>query len=133
MRQVIYLATPYSYKTKSKEIGANKPDFEEINQRVMKERFEKVSEVAAKLFKAGFFVFSPISMSVPIAKHLKDTDDFSFWEDFDYTMITKCGMVMVLCIDGWKESEGVAKEINFAASKEIPVMFISEDLKRLGV
>ena len=133
MRQVVYLATPYVYSSKSKEIGVNKPDNEEFKEKVMKDRFEKVSEVAAKLFKAGFFVFSPISMGRPIAKYLTDANDFSFWEEFDYTMITRCDMVVVLCVDGWKESEGVAKEINFADSKDIPVMFITEDLKILGV
>jgi nucleoside 2-deoxyribosyltransferase len=124
----IYLGTPYSFKSKSKEIGANKPDTSEMDKKVRIERFEKVSEVAAKLFNSGFWVFSPISMSHPIAQYMKGHDTFEVWEAFDYFMLSQCDMMFVLCVDGWKISNGLQKEITFARQNGIPVIYIDENL-----
>ena len=132
MKPLIYLARPYSYRPKSKEIGINKPDIKEKDRQVREKRFETVSEVAAKLFNL-FDVFSPISMSHPIAKYMTNAGQFDAWEEFDYRMILMCHMVFVLCIDGWKDSDGVEKEINFAKGQGIPVIYIDEDLKILEV
>jgi len=131
MKPLVYLATPYSWKSKSKEIGVNKPDIKEKDRQVREERFEKVSEVAAKLFNAGFDVFSPISMSHPIAKYMENAGQFEAWEEFDYRMLLLSHILFVLCVDGWKESDGVTKEINFAKEQGIPVVYINEDLQIL--
>jgi nucleoside 2-deoxyribosyltransferase len=124
----IYLGTPYCFRTKSKEIGVNKPDFSETDKKVRIERFEKVSEVAAKLFNAGFWVFSPISMTHPIAQYMEDAGVFSSWEKFDYFMLSQCDMMFALCIDGWELSDGLQKEITFARQNGIPVIYIDEHL-----
>lgn len=131
MKPLIYLATPYCYRPKSKEIGVNKPDTAEKDRQIREERFEKVSEVAAKLFNSGFDVFSPISMSHPIAKYMENAGQFDAWEEFDYRMLLLSHMLFVLCVDGWKESDGVTKEIRFAKEQGIPVVYIDEDLQIL--
>jgi len=131
MKPLVYLGTPYSWKSKSKEIGINKPDTSEKDRQTKEERFETVSEVAARLFNSGFDVFSPISMSHPIAKYMTNAGQFDAWEEFDYRMILMCHMVFVLCIEGWEDSDGVSKEINFAKGQGIPVIRINEDLQIL--
>jgi nucleoside 2-deoxyribosyltransferase len=131
MKPLVYLGTPYCYRPKSKEIGINKPDTKEKDRQIREERFEKVSEVAAKLFNSGFDVFSPISMSHPIAKYMENAGQFDVWEEFDYRMILLSHMLFVLCVNGWKDSDGVAKEINFAKEQGIPVIYITEDLQIL--
>lgn len=130
MKIAVYLALPYSEtKDKSQELSSTKPDYDTSG--VKEERFKKANEVAAKLFKAGFWVVSPISMSHPIAKEGNIKGTFSEWEQFNYFQISTCHMVFILCIDGWDTSEGVAKEATFAQNNGIPVIKIDENLKIL--
>jgi len=132
MKPLVYLATPYSWKPKSKEIGVNKPDTKEKDKQVREERYEKVNKVSAKLLLSGFWVYSPISMTHPIAQYIPEEKDcYDLWIPLDLNLLLKCDLVFVLCIDGWKESDGVTKEINFAKEQGIPVVYINEDLQIL--
>ena len=102
MRTLIYLASPYSH-----------PD--EVERQL---RFRLVCRKAAKLIQEGRLVFSPIAHSHPIAV-IGDLDggfslDFELWREFDQRMLAACDMVWVYCIDGWKESKGIAAEIEIA-------------------
>ena len=38
-------------------------------------------------------------------------------------------MVIVLCLPGWKESEGAQKEIAFAKQQNIPVIYIDSEMR----
>lgn len=130
MNPIVYLALPYSSAVdKSQELSSTKPNYN--TDEIKEERFKKANEVSAKLFKAGFWVVSPISMSHPIAKEGNLGDSFSDWEKFNYFQISTCHMVFILCIDGWDASEGVAKEVTFAQDNNIPVIKIDENLKIL--
>lgn len=120
-----YLATPYTSRTKSNEIGLSKPDNNEEKERVEQKRYEIVTEVAAKLYQIGITPISPITQTHPIAKNHNMDLPFDFWAEHDFNMILRCDMLLVLKQDGWKESTGVAQEIEFAQSKNIPVQYIS--------
>jgi len=124
-----YLASPYSLKVKSKEIGLSRPDYSDDDKRIRQERFEKVNDAAGKLMQAGFAVISPISQSHSIAKQCNLDGKFDYWADIDYNIILRCDMVIVLCIDGWKDSEGVQKEIAFAKQQNIPVIYIDSEMR----
>jgi len=131
MKPIVYLALPYSANMdKSQELSSTKPDYD--TTKVKEERFKKANEVAAKLFKAGFWVISPISMTHPIAIEGNIKGTFSEWEKFNYFQISTCHMVFILCINGWDTSEGVAKEATFAQDNGIPVIKIDENLQILG-
>ena len=129
---VVYLASPYSLVVKSKEIGMNKPNYAEIDKALRVRRFEAVNAVAAKLIGCGFAVISPISQSHPIAVQCEVEGTFETWADMDYNIILRCDMVVVFCQDGWKDSEGVQKEIAFALANNISVIYIDKDLKLMG-
>jgi hypothetical protein len=99
------------------------------DQRIRQERFEKVNEVTDKLQQAGFAIISPISQSHPIAIQCNRKGMFEYWADIDYNIILRCDMVIVLCLLGWKESEGVQKEITFAKQNNIPRIYITENME----
>lgn len=104
---MIYLASPYSH-----------PD-----PKVREERFRAVCEQAAKIFKMGLPVFSPIAHTHPIAE-FGLPKDFSTYKEFDQIFIQVCDEVWVLCIDGWKESVGIQKEIQLAKEKGKKVSYL---------
>lgn len=95
----IYLAIPYSrYEEKS---------------------FQLASEIAAKLIKDGHIVFSPISMSHPIATIGKMEGDWETWKKIDFEFIRWCDEIVVVNFDeeAVKKSIGVQDEIRYG--KEI--------------
>jgi len=79
----------------------------------------------------GLMVYSPIVHSTPIAACGLDDMDHDFWMHVDRPYLEWCHMVMVLTLDGWRDSRGVNAEIAVARSMGKPVSFIS--LAVLGV
>ena len=91
---MIYLASAYSHPD---------PD-------VREQRFFEACRAAARLMRAGKAVHAPICHSHPIARFGLPTE-WSFWEATDREHLARCTEVVVLLIDGWRESEGVRAEI----------------------
>lgn len=95
---MIYLASPYSH-----------------HHAIVRElRFHDACLALANLFRAGIPAFSPIVQGHPLALQGLPTD-WSFWERFDRDHIQRCDSLVVLVLDGWQESVGVAAEIRIAA------------------
>ena len=115
MSTLIYLASPYTHPDK---------DIEE-------ERFDVVNRVTAKLICKGLFVFSPISYSHSILTTnnniLNIPSGWEFWSRFDKLIIEKCGELWVLVIPGWVTSKGIAAEVKFARSLDIPVKYLDPE------
>jgi len=104
----IYLAIPYSiYSPKEREYA-----------------FETANRIAFKYIMEGKTVFSPISHSHPIAQYGTQAT-FDFWRKFDLEMLSHCEKLVVVCLDGWENSEGISAEVNAAtkAGKEIFYMW----------
>jgi nucleoside 2-deoxyribosyltransferase len=109
-RRMIYLACPYSH-----------PDIATV-----KARFEAANCAAARLIGAGEIVFSPISMTHPIAmvmgNHLS-----ADWYAFDEAFMERCDGMAVLLLDGWEESLGVAREIAWFEARGLPIRYIDPE------
>ena len=91
---MIYLASAYSHPD---------PD-------VREQRFFEACRVAARMMRAGKAVHAPICPSHLIARFGLPTE-WSFWDATDREHLARCTEVVVLLIDGWRESEGVRAEI----------------------
>ena len=52
--------------------------------------------------------------------------DWSFWARQDEAHLRRCNQVLVLPVDGWKESQGVQAEIEIAKWLGIPVSYVQE-------
>ncbi|MDX7951374.1 DUF1937 family protein [Lichenihabitans sp. Uapishka_5] len=83
---------------------------------VVEERFELSNAVAAKIARAGGVVFSQVSMSHPINRHLGDLDKAgisALWAPIDQSFMQSMEELIVIDAPGWKDSSGVAREIRF--------------------
>ena len=105
---MIYLASPYSHRDAA----------------VRRRRFLAACRAAAAMLAKGLMVYSPIVHSTPIAACGLDDMDHDFWMHVDRPYLEWCHMVMVLTLDGWRESRGVNIEIAQARSMGKPVSFI---------
>lgn len=107
---IIYLAAPYSHPSASIRLL----------------RFEEVTAAAARLIGDGKIVFSPLTMTHPIDLIMADTDQTmgsDYWVRFDEAFMHHCSEMIVLMLDGWEESAGVRREIEFFKAHGKPVSF----------
>ncbi len=100
-----YLATPYS----KYEGGIEKA-------------FVDACKVAAAMVKDGFWVYSPIAHTHPIAVHGGiDPLDHSIWLPFDEPMMKACSALLIALLPGWQHSKGVAYEMDWFDRHEKPI------------
>jgi hypothetical protein len=106
----IYVACPYTHK----------------DPEVMLARCNTATQYAAEQFLKGKIAYSPLTHNRAMAL-LNPTTDHSFaaWRRHDLAMLRHASEIHVLCLSGWRESEGVRAEITFAESADIPVLYIA--------
>lgn len=108
MKSLVYLASPYSND----------------NKNIVTARYEAVLEATARLLNQGKIVFSPIVHSHFLGEHHGLQGDWDFWKQFDETYIERCDELYVLMLDGWRESKGVAAEIELAFAQGKKVTYL---------
>jgi len=105
---VEYLASPYSHSLPI----------------IMERRYAAAMAATAKLLGEGRVIYSPIVSFHTVALSHNLPTSFSFWERINLGVLQHCSNLIVLQLDGWKESVGVAGEVEFALSKNIPVEYM---------
>ena len=113
----VYLAIPYTFKH-------DDPRQVKIMQHA---RFCLANEYAAALMQGGCIVFSPISHSHTIALHNNLPVEWEFWESQDEAFIKWADIIVVVCIEGWKESTGVQAEIYMAEMLGKQIIYLDPD------
>lgn len=109
-KPMVYLAGPYTHSDRG----------------VRERRFRAVTRVAADLIQKGVHVFSPISHSHPMVDLCGLRVDWEYWEAFDRFHLGQCHKMIVLKLDGWRQSRGVQAEIRIAEDLGIPVEYMAE-------
>jgi nucleoside 2-deoxyribosyltransferase len=88
------------------------------------ERFQAANNVAARLMNQGYVVFSPISMSHPIAETCALPKSWEFWARQDLPFLSWADELHVLKLTGWHASTGVSAEIGRARDIGKPIIYI---------
>lgn len=104
---MIYVASPYTHPEKS----------------VMKKRYKEVMKFTAHLLKRGLHAYSPIVHCHSMAVKFNLPRDASFWESYNFHMISLAESMAVLCAEGWEESVGIKGELKEAAKLNMSVGF----------
>lgn len=105
---IVYLAGPYS----------------SCHIHIRQRRYDKLSWVAAQLIRRGEIVYSPVTSCHHIANDYDLPMDADYWLRHDLEFLRRCGKMYVLQLEGWEQSIGVAREIEFANEHEIPIEYI---------
>lgn len=111
----IYLASPYSHPEAS----------------VRQERHLAACKKSAQYANKGIPHFSPIAQSHHVADHMAEEKrmDFDLWMKLDLPLLRMASELHVLCIDGWRQSRGVTREIEYADQLGIPVKHVYMDVE----
>jgi nucleoside 2-deoxyribosyltransferase len=108
---MIYLASPYTH-----------PD-----PVVRVRRFRATCHTAALLIRTGHVVFAPIAHSHPMTEFGLPAD-WEFWERYDIEFLRRSSELVVLKLDGWRESRGVQAEIDLALEMDLPIRYLDSTL-----
>lgn len=109
MSELIYLASPYSHASPI----------------IRERRFDAVCKAAGKMMEEGKIVYSPIAHSHPISRTMDVSPvDHDFWLRQCFGMLPRCTKLVVLALEGWESSRGVAAEMEFANAHGIPLEFM---------
>lgn len=114
-----YLANPYGHKDKTIE----------------DKRVKQITEVAGSLIRYGIANNTKINILSPVIhnSHINKVNNFNRDErmyvfmNFDFDMLARAGAMIVIMLDGWKESMGVTKEIEFCKENNIPIHYFTFD------
>lgn len=111
----IYLASPYSHADES----------------VREKRFWQACEKAAQYVVKGIAVFSPIAHTHHMADFMPEAKrmDFDLWMKMDLPLLRAADELHILCLDGWRSSRGVTREIEYANQIGIPVKQVFLDIE----
>lgn len=106
----IYLASPYSHPAPMQR----------------RARYLAVRDVMSLLFKSGVPVFSPIvHMHEAYVAGLLHEGASEAYREWNRTCMRGAACLVVLGLEGWGSSRGIADELRFAEEFDIPSCFIS--------
>lgn len=105
-----YLATPYSKHPRGHDAA-----------------FGEAITAAAICIRAGIMVVSPIAHSHPIAVNGGIEGHYEAWRDLDEALIDASRGIIVVEMDGWQQSEGIAFEVELAKSIGLPVFYMKPE------
>lgn len=109
---LIYLASPYAPRGCSR-------DSEYI---IRNGRYNAAVQAAAWLIKQGYMVYSPIAHSHPIAEtDPENLHGHKIWLRIDEEFLNASHTLIILCLSGWENSVGVARETELADSWDMPI------------
>lgn len=100
----IYIAGPYSASNVIDVLG----------------NMRRGMRLATKVFKAGFAPFCP-HLDFHYSLMVREGEDFTVCEYYDYSMAWLEVSDAVLLLPGWRESKGTMKEVDRAYELKIPV------------
>lgn len=106
--KLVYLGSPYSKFAKGIE-----------------KAFQDIAEIAAIMLQIGVKVYSPICHCHPIAMYGNiDPMDHKFWLKLDETMMDVCDALVVVKMESWTKSVGLALELEVFRKAGKPTYFL---------
>lgn len=115
--QLVFVAAPYTaYDANGKE---DVP-------RIMK-RIETFSLCMEQLLKMGVLPYSPVLAHLVRCYTTKLPGSWDYWKQYSLTLLKKSDVMIVLTIEGWKESEGLKGEIEFAKEESIEIVYLDAE------
>lgn len=104
---IAYIASPYSHWDAGVRVN----------------RFHGAIKFTAWWLKQGRFGYSPIVHGHELVLYTDWPYEFEWWNSYNEAMIRALKYVVVLCIDGWKGSRGIASELALAEREGFPVEY----------
>lgn len=90
----------------------------------MEKRYKEVMHLTARLIIDGYITFSPVVHCHEMANVYYLPSDWEFWANYCLFFLEHSSHLVVLELDGWETSVGVAQEVAVAQQLDIPITYI---------
>jgi nucleoside 2-deoxyribosyltransferase len=107
---LVYVAGPYSGTP------------EQVNERMV-----KFYLAMALLIERGINGCSPLEKHAILA-HRNLPGDWAYWGHFSEVMLKRCDVMIIIMLEDWEKSTGVAAEIKIAKAHSIPIIYLTPNL-----
>lgn len=91
---------------------------------VQGDRVELLTMAAAMLMSAGHVIYSPITHGHQIAQHFSRPQSHDFWLGQCLPLLHEADALIIVPLDGWRNSLGIAKEIDYAKGEGLPIYIL---------
>ncbi|WP_339347331.1 DUF1937 family protein [uncultured Sphingomonas sp.] len=110
---MIYLSVPYS-----------SPD-----SNIRADRVARVRREMARMMAQGHLTVCPVAMNHEAIEQLADAGDpgGSYWRQLEAGLAAVCDELVVVAVEGWRESRGVQREIALFKDQAKPVRLLQAD------
>jgi hypothetical protein len=105
---VIFVSSPYTH----------------VSPEVVDERVRQVTDFVYDRLIQDEVVMSPVIYGHTLTQSHSIPGSYEFWKTFCLSFLAVSERVYVLCLPGWKESNGVADEIAFAKERGLYVEYV---------
>lgn len=112
---LFYLASPFTHASKN----------------IRAQRTYEAMIASIKLLQHNIHVFSPIAYNGAWEKTKFNLPcEWPFWENYDKNFLRRCDGFIILQIDGWDTSVGIAAETRYAKEIGLPIFKVTpEDIE----
>ena len=94
------------------------------NKDVIHDRMEKIYKIIGDYIKNDVHIITPLFMHEVVIRH-EMPGHYRFWEKYCLNLLKLCDKMIVLRLEGWESSRGIAAEIEFCHNNGIPIEFIN--------
>lgn len=117
--RLYYLGQPYGHR----------------DDNVLQMRYKIALLTTMELMNQGHHIYSPIVHNHDVIKSGGPESGWhgSFWKDYDLNVLSRCDGLIVMCIQGWKESVGLTHEIKFAKESGIAIYYHERSMGRTSI
>lgn len=113
INKIYYICSPYS--TPVPDLSSLPKDLQDLTKRLLrKRRHDEAQRLASKLIEQGYLLVEPIASCHYKNDKLGLKAEYDYWQRRDRRLVERCDGVIVLGMDGWKESVGVTDEVKYA-------------------
>lgn len=109
-KELVYLAGPYTHP----------------HAEVVHDRYKKHLKAYTHLLQLGYAVIAPIVQGHQgwLESRALQSWTHDQWLELDFSYLKACTKCVILTIEGWDKSKGVALEIAFCIDHKIPIVYL---------
>lgn len=108
--EVVYVSAPYSH----------------ANAKMVEARMDLFCLAVSRLIPRGLATISPLYNHYVLRIAPELGKDWAAWKEYSKTLVLQAQRLIVLQMEGWEKSEGVAEEMKLATKHGIPITYIRD-------
>lgn len=87
---------------------------------------DSLARVQANLVSQGLFPVTPLSCHWVLKHAPSMPTDWNYWQHYSRALLRRCDSLVVVDVEGWRQSTGVQAEIALARELDLPCYIVND-------